>query len=206
MVAIIDYGVGNLFSLRCSLEKLGADVVVTGDKTVIESADRVILPGVGAFRDARQKLRDTGLDKVVCSLAQAGKPILGICLGMQLLFEKSYEFGEYDGLGVLHGSVRPLRDIIPADYKIPQIGWNALRFRKQSGLFRHIKDGDYVYFVHSYYAADCDDSLIADCDYGAPVTAAVQKENVCGCQFHPEKSGDVGLAILRAFCFEEAAV
>ena len=206
MVAIIDYGVGNLFSLRCSLEKLGADVVVTGDRVLIESADRVILPGVGAFRDARQKLRDTGLDKVVCDLAAQGKPILGICLGMQLLFEKSYEFGEYDGLGLLRGSVRQLRDIIPADYKIPQIGWNALRFQKESSLFRHIKDGDYVYFVHSYYAADCDDSLIADCDYGAPVTAAVQKGNVCGCQFHPEKSGDVGLGILRAFCFEEGAV
>ena len=206
MVAVIDYGVGNLFSLRCSLEKLGADVVVTGDKALIERADRVILPGVGAFRDARQKLRDTGLDTVVCALAEQGKPILGICLGMQLLFEKSYEFGEYDGLGLLHGSVRPLKGVVPADYKIPQIGWNALRFRRESSLFRHIKDGDYVYFVHSYYAADCADSLIADCDYGVPVTAAVQKENVFGCQFHPEKSGDVGLAILRAFCFEEAAV
>ncbi|MBQ6092244.1 MAG: imidazole glycerol phosphate synthase subunit HisH [Clostridia bacterium] len=206
MVAVIDYGVGNLFSLRCSLEKLGADVVVTGDRAVIESADRVILPGVGAFRDARRKLRDTGLDKVVCALAAQGKPMLGICLGMQLLFEKSYEFGEYDGLGLLRGSVRPLQGVVPADYKIPQIGWNALRFRRESSLFRHIKDGDYVYFVHSYYAADCADSLIADCDYGVPVTAAVQKENVFGCQFHPEKSGDVGLAILRAFCFVEAAV
>lgn len=206
MVAIIDYGVGNLFSLRCSLEKLGADVVVTGDRETIAKADRVILPGVGAFRDARQKLRDTGLDKVVCDLAAEGKPILGICLGMQLLFEKSYEFGEYDGLGLLGGSVRPLRCVIPADYKIPQIGWNALRFRKESDLFRHIKNGDYVYFVHSFYAADCGDSLIADCDYGADVTAAVQKGNVYGCQFHPEKSGDVGLAILRAFCFEEEAV
>ena len=206
MVAIIDYGVGNLFSLRCSLEKLGADVVVTGDKAVIAAADRVILPGVGAFRDARQKLKDTGLDKVVCDLAAKGKPILGICLGMQLLFEKSYEFGEYDGLGLLKGSVRPLRGVIPADYKIPQIGWNALRFRRESDLFRYIKNGDYVYFVHSYYAAGCDDSLIADCDYGADVTAAVQQGNVYGCQFHPEKSGDVGLQILRAFCFEEEAV
>ena len=206
MVAIIDYGVGNLFSLRCSLEKLGADVVVTGDRETIAAADRVILPGVGAFRDARQKLRDTGLDKVVCDLAKAGKPILGICLGMQLLFEKSYEFGEYDGLGLLKGSVRPLRGVIPAEYKIPQIGWNALRFRKPSDLFRYIKDGDCVYFVHSFYAADCDESLIADCEYGADVTAAVQQGNVYGCQFHPEKSGDVGLSILRAFCFEEEAV
>ena len=206
MVAIIDYGVGNLFSLRCSLEKLGADVVVTGDRETIAAADRVILPGVGAFRDARKKLRDTGLDKVVCDLAKAGKPILGICLGMQLLFEKSYEFGEYDGLGLLKGSVRPLRGVIPAEYKIPQIGWNALRFRKPSDLFRYIKDGDCVYFVHSFYAADCDESLIADCEYGTDVTAAVQQGNVYGCQFHPEKSGDVGLSILRAFCFEEEAV
>jgi len=203
MVAVIDYGVGNLFSLRCSLQKLGVDAVVTRDKAVLAAADRVILPGVGAFRDARQKLRDTGLDQSVCALARGGKPLLGICLGMQLLFQKSYEFGEYDGLGLLRGSVRPLRDVIPADYKIPQIGWNALRFRKESPLFRHIKDGDYVYFVHSYYAADCEDSLIADCDYGAAITAAVQQGNICGCQFHPEKSGDVGLAILRAFCFEE---
>lgn len=203
MVAIIDYGVGNLFSLRCSLEKIGAQVVVTGDAAEIERADRVILPGVGAFRDARTKLRNTGLDTLVCKLAQQGKPILGICLGMQMLFEKSYEFGEYDGLGLLKGSVKPLEGVIPADYKIPQIGWNALQIERNSDLFRYIKNGDYVYFVHSYYAADCADSLIASCDYGASITAAVQKDNVYGCQFHPEKSGNVGLKILRAFCFEE---
>ena len=206
MVAIIDYGVGNLFSLQSSFAAIGQEAAVTSDPAVLRAADKLLLPGVGAFRDARRKLRDTGLDKVVCALAAQGKPMLGICLGMQLLFEKSYEFGEYDGLGLLRGSVRPLQGVVPADYKIPQIGWNALRFRRESSLFRHIKDGDYVYFVHSYYAADCADSLIADCDYGVPVTAAVQKENVFGCQFHPEKSGDVGLAILRAFCFEEAAV
>ena len=205
MVAIIDYGVGNLFSLRCSLEKIGAKVVVTGDPDVIQSADRVILPGVGAFRDARQKLAGTGLDTLVCQLANDGKPILGICLGMQMLFEKSFEFGEYDGLGLLKGSVKPLEGVIPQNYKIPQIGWNALQMEKQSDLFRYIKNGDYVYFVHSFYAADCNDSLIASCDYGAPITAAVQKNNVYGCQFHPEKSGNVGLDILRAFCFEEAS-
>ena len=205
MVAIIDYGVGNLFSLRCSLEKIGAKVVVTGDPDVIQSADRVILPGVGAFRDARQKLAETGLDTFVCQLANDGKPILGICLGMQMLFEKSFEFGEYDGLGLLKGSVKPLEGVIPQNYKIPQIGWNALQMEKQSDLFRYIKNGDYVYFVHSFYAADCNDSLIASCDYGAPITAAVQKNNVYGCQFHPEKSGNVGLDILRAFCFEEAS-
>ena len=203
MVAIIDYGVGNLFSLHCSLEKIGAKVVVTGDPAVIRRADRVILPGVGAFRDARQKLAETGLDSLVCELAKKGKPILGICLGMQMLFEKSYEFGEYDGLGLLKGSVQPLEDVIPADFKIPQIGWNALQLTRDSDLFRYIKDGDYVYFVHSYYVTDCTDSLIATCDYGVPITAAVQKGNVYGCQFHPEKSGNVGLEILRAFCFEE---
>ncbi len=206
MIAIVDYGVGNLFSLKSSLKMIGAEAVVTGDAAAIRACDKIILPGVGAFADAAEKLRATGLDQVVIAQAKAGKPLLGICLGMQLLFEKSYEFGEYDGLGLLKGSVRPLRGVIPADYKIPQIGWNALRFRKESDLFRYIKNGDYVYFVHSFYAADCDDSLIADCEYGADVTAAVQKGNVYGCQFHPEKSGDVGLAILRAFCFEEAAV
>ena len=205
MIAIVDYGVGNLFSLRCSLNAIGADVVVTGDADLIKQADRVILPGVGAFRDAAAKLRETGLDKVIVDLAMGGKPLLGICLGMQMLFQKSYEFGEYEGLGLIEGSVRPIADVIPPDLKIPQIGWNALNFKKESDLFRKIKNGDYVYFVHSFYAADCDDAVIATCEYGAPLTAAVQKGNVYGCQFHPEKSGDVGLAILRAFCEEVEA-
>ena len=205
MIAIVDYGVGNLFSLRCSLHALGVDAVVSGDAQEIVKADRVILPGVGAFQDAAQKLRNSGLDRVIIGLAGDGKPLLGICLGMQMLFEKSYEFGEYDGLGLIEGSVRPIADVIPKDLKIPQIGWNALDFKKESDLFRNIKNGDYVYFVHSYYAADCADAVIATCDYGAPLTAAVQKGNVYGCQFHPEKSGDVGLAILRAFCEEVRA-
>ena len=205
MVAIVDYGVGNLFSLRCSLGAIGADAVVTGDAKVIEQADRVILPGVGAFCDAAQKLRDTGLDCVLIRLAKGGKPLLGICLGMQMLFEKSYEFGEFEGLGLIKGNVRPIADVIPANLKIPQIGWNALDFKKESDLFCNIKNGDFVYFVHSYYAADCDDAVIATCEYGAPLTAAVQNGNVYGCQFHPEKSGDVGLAILRAFCEEVGA-
>ena len=202
MVAIVDYGVGNLFSLRCSLNAIGADVIVTGDANELLKADRVILPGVGAFRDAAQKLRDTGLDQVIQNLAKNGKPLLGICLGMQMLFEKSYEFGEYEGLGLIEGNVRPIAQMIPSDLKIPQIGWNALDFKKESDLFRNINNGDHVYFVHSYYAADCDDAVIATCDYGAPLTAAVQKKNVYGCQFHPEKSGEVGLRILRAFCGE----
>lgn len=203
MIAIVDYGVGNLFSLKCSLEAIGAKAVVTGDEEVIKAADKVILPGVGAFEDAAKKLRSSGLADVVISLAKEGKPILGICLGMQLLFEKSYEFGEHQGLGLIKGSIKPIEDVIPPSYKIPQIGWNALIFKKKSDLFKNIKDGDCVYFVHSFYAADCDEAVIADCEYGASLTAAVQNKNVYGCQFHPEKSGKVGLDILRAFCFSE---
>ncbi|MBO4938519.1 MAG: imidazole glycerol phosphate synthase subunit HisH [Oscillospiraceae bacterium] len=203
MIAVIDYGVGNLFSLRSSLEKIGADVTVTSDVSIIESADKLILPGVGAFADAAKKLRDSGLDAVIKEQAAAGKPIMGICLGMQMLFEKSYEYGEHEGLGLLKGSVVPMAGVIPAELKIPHIGWNALRFKRGSNLLRYIKDGDFVYFVHSYYAADCADSVIAAAEYGAELTAAVERGNVCGCQFHPEKSGDVGLAILKAFCEEE---
>ena len=198
MTAIVDYGVGNLFSLQSSLAAIGAEAVVTADPAVLRAADRIILPGVGAFGDAAQKLRDTGLDTVLKELAAAGKPLMGICLGMQLLFEKSYEFGEFEGLGLIPGVVRPIADVIPADYKIPHIGWNALRFTAPSPLFKNITEGDCVYFVHSFYA-DCGDSVIATAEYGAPLTAAVAKNNVYGCQFHPEKSGTVGLAILKAF-------
>lgn len=199
MIAIIDYGVGNLFSLKSSFGAVGAEVTVTADKQVIENAEKLILPGVGAFEDAIAKLRSTGLDQVLIQEAAKGKPLMGICLGMQLLFDKSLEYGVHTGLGLVHGTVRPIADVIPQDYKIPHIGWNALRFRRQSPLFRDISDGDYVYFVHSYYAADCEDSVIADTEYGAYLTAAVQRENVFGCQFHPEKSGAVGLRILKAF-------
>ena len=200
MIAIIDYGVGNLFSLRSSLNKIGADTVVTADPAVIAKADKLILPGVGAFADAAKKLRDSGLDKVIKAEAAAGKPIMGICLGMQMLFEKSYEYGEHEGLGLLKGAVVPMEGSIPANLKIPHIGWNALHFQKESPLFRYIKEGDCVYFVHSFYASSCEDSLIATAEYGKELTAAVVKDNVMGCQFHPEKSGDVGLNILRAFC------
>ena len=199
MLAIVDYGVGNLFSLESSLAAIGVQSVVTADPAVLQQADQIILPGVGAFGDAAQKLRNTGLDKHIVALAKAGKPLLGICLGMQLLFEKSFEFGEHDGLGLIPGAVRPIADVIPGDYKIPHIGWNALEFTKENPLFSYIKDGDFVYFVHSYYAADCDESVIATAEYGAPLTAAVANGNVFGCQFHPEKSGDVGLNILKAF-------
>ena len=200
MIAIIDYGVGNLFSLQSSFQAIGADAVVTADAEVIRRADRVLLPGVGAFGDAAEKLRNSGMAEVVCAEAAAGKPIMGICLGMQLLFEDAYEYGHHKGLGLIKGSVRPIGDVIPKNYKIPQIGWNSLQFTKNSPLFRYIQEGDFVYFVHSYYAADCDDAVIAVTDYGAPLTAAVASGNVCGCQFHPEKSGKVGLQILRAFC------
>ena len=199
MIAIVDYGVGNLFSLQSSLAAIGAEAVVTADPQTLRQADKILLPGVGAFEDAIGKLRSTGLAALVVELANSGKPLLGICLGMQLLFDKSYEFGEFEGLGLIPGVVRPIADVIPAGYKIPHIGWNALQFRQNSPLFAHIQDGDCVYFVHSFYATDCEDSVIATAEYGAPLTAAVARKNVYGCQFHPEKSGNVGLAILKAF-------
>ena len=199
MVAIVDYGVGNLFSLKSSLDVIGAAAVVTSDEAVLRAADHILLPGVGAFEDAANKLRATGLDRVVVEEAKNGKPLLGICLGMQMLFDKSYEYGEHKGLGLIRGEVRPISEKIPEDLKIPQIGWNALRFHGTSPLFRYIKDGDHVYFVHSYAAMDCEESVIADTEYGAYLTAAVACGNVFGCQFHPEKSGPVGLNILRAF-------
>ena len=204
MLAIIDYGVGNLFSLRSSLESLGVEAVVTGDPAVLRQADRLILPGVGAFADAARKLRESGLDVLLKELAAEGKQLMGICLGMQLLFEKSYEYGEHEGLGLIPGRVVPLKGVIPAELKIPHIGWNALSFNgEKHPLFKYLQEGDHVYFVHSYYAVDCEDAVIATTEYGATVTAAVAKDNVCGCQFHPEKSGDKGLSILKAFCEKE---
>ena len=182
-----------------SLKAVGCDAVVTGDKDVIKKADRLILPGVGAFKDAAEKLRISGLDMVIKSEVSKGKPLMGICLGMQMLFRKSYEYGEHEGLGLIEGSVIPMENSIPQGLKIPHIGWNSLKFKKSSPIFRYIKEGDCVYFVHSYYAAECDDSITATAEYGKDITAAVQKGNVYGCQFHPEKSGDVGLKILKAF-------
>ena len=201
MLAIVDYGVGNLFSLVSSFKSLGVDAVATGDKSVIESAERIILPGVGAFGDAIKKLREKGLDKVVIEQAQKGKPLMGICLGMQLLFDKSFEYGEHEGLGLIKGEIRSISEVIPKDYKITHIGWNALKFKgERSPIFKYLKDGDYVYFVHSFYGANCDESVIATSEYGYDLTAAVANNNVFGCQFHPEKSGEVGLKILKAFC------
>ena len=205
MIAIIDYGVGNLFSLASSFSAIGAEAVVTADPAVIRAADRLILPGVGAFEDAARKLRESGMADLVKEEAAGGKPIMGICLGMQMLFEKSYEYGEHEGLGLIKGSVHPIADVIPKGLKIPHIGWNALHFTRPHSLFKYLKEGDFVYFVHSFYAADCNDAVIATSEYGAPLTAAVANGNVMGCQFHPEKSGDVGLSILRAFCEWEVA-
>ncbi len=199
MTAIIDYGVGNLFSLESSFAAIGEKVVVTRDASVLKSADRLVLPGVGAFKDARQALRDSGLEDTVIELAALGKPLLGICLGMQMLFDRDYEDGVHEGLGLVPGEVRPISETIPAGLKIPQIGWNALLFRNESRLFKYIRQGDYVYFVHSYHATGCGKWTTAETEYGGLLTASVEKDNVFGCQFHPEKSGDVGLSILKAF-------
>lgn len=203
MLAVVDYGVGNLFSLTCSLRAVGVEAVVTGDEGVLARADRVILPGVGAFGDAAEALRASGLDKIVLREAEAGKPLLGICLGMQLLLDYSTEYGRHQGLGLIPGSVQAIRPVVPPEYKVPHMGWNALHFpmdRPVSPLFRYIREGDCVYFVHSYAGTDCEEHTIATAEYGPELTAAVARDNVYGVQFHPEKSGPVGLNILKAFC------
>lgn len=200
MIAVVDYGVGNLFSLRSSLKKIGAESLVSSDPAVLQSADRIILPGVGAFGDAMAKLKESKLDVFLREEAVRGKKMMGICLGMQLLFEKSMEYGEHEGLGLLRGCVIPMAGYLPQELKIPHIGWNALHIRREHPLLRDVREGDCVYFVHSFFAAECDQTVIATTDYGKELTAAVASGNLSGCQFHPEKSGDVGLRILRAFC------
>ena len=201
MLCVVDYGVGNLYSLCSSLKAVGADAVVSGDPDVMARADKIILPGVGAFGDAAAKLRENGLDKLIIERANAGVPLMGICLGMQMLFDKSLEYGEHKGLGLVKGEVRPMKEVVPNTLKIPHMGWNRLNFvGKKDELFKYVNEGDFVYFVHSFHGTGCDDSLIATAEYGANITAAVRQGNVWGCQFHPEKSGKVGLAILRAFC------
>lgn len=205
MIAIVDYGVGNLFSLSSSLKLIGAEAVITNDEEVIRKADKIILPGVGAFGDAAKKLVDTGLGQVVIDEAEKGKPLMGICLGMQLLFERSFEYGYHQGLGLIKGSIKPISDYVTKKYKIPHIGWNALSLTPDRNgeidrIFKYIKDGDFVYFVHSFCGVECEPFLIATTEYGTEITAAVANGNVYGMQFHPEKSGDVGMKILKAFC------
>ena len=203
MLAVVDYGVGNLFSLTCSLRAIGAEVTVTGEEEVLARAERIILPGVGAFGDAARALRRSGLEGEVLQAAEGGKPLLGICLGMQLLFDYSAEYGRHRGLGLIPGSVQPIRPLVPEGYKVPHMGWNGLNFpadREKSPLFRYVREGEHVYFVHSYAGTDCGESTIARSEYGVPLTAAVARGSVYGVQFHPEKSGETGLNILRAFC------
>lgn len=202
MVGIIDYGVGNLFSLQSSFASIGQKAFVSGDVEELKKADRLILPGVGAFEDAAKKLRQSGLDKFVRAQAAAGKPLMGICLGMQLLFEKSYEYGCHQGLGLLKGQVVAMEGKLSEDLKIPHMGWNKLEVKR--GWLLEQANGKYVYFVHSYYADGCEESVAAVTEYGIPITAAVEQGNIFGCQFHPEKSGSVGLGILRTFCEMEA--
>ncbi len=200
MIAIIDYGVGNLFSLKSSFAAIGQEAVVTGDAAKIADAERVILPGVGAFADAYEKLCKNGMDEAVRRAVASGKPVMGICLGMQLLFERSFEYGEYPGLGLLKGEVVGMEGRIGPGLPIPHIGWNALKICRSGGVLKYVNEGDCVYFVHSFYADKCQDSVTATTEYGIDLTASVQRDNLYGCQFHPEKSGKVGLSILRAFC------
>ena len=200
MIAIIDYGVGNIFSLKSSFGKIGADAVLTSDIEVIKAADKIVLPGVGALGDAAEKLKKSGLFDVIKDECKGGKPLLGICLGMQLLFEKGYEYGEHEGLGLIKGNVRFIGDYITPGLKIPHIGWNSLSFPKENEIFKYLNEGDFVYFVHSYHGTECASSVIATTEYGGELTAAVADGNVYGMQFHPEKSGDTGLKILKAFC------
>ncbi len=198
MIAIIDYGVGNLFSLTGSLAAIGQECRVTANPSEILAADRVILPGVGAFGDAAARLAATGLIPVIKEVA-TDRPLLGICLGMQLLFDKSYEYGEHEGLGLIRGTVCSIADDLREPLKVPHMGWNSLRITRPSPLLRYVKEGDAVYYVHSFYAVDCEDSVTATSQYGVTITGAVQNGLVFGTQFHPEKSGQVGLSILRAF-------
>ena len=202
MIAIADYGVGNIFSLVSSLKFIGADAVLTKDPDELKKADNIILPGVGAFKDAAQKLKDSGMRDAVMRETNGGKPLLGICLGMQLLFEKSMEYGEHEGLGLIGGSICPIAPDVDEGLKIPHIGWNPLIFpkdRPKSRLYKYVEDGECVYFVHSFYGKRCEPYVSAYTEYGAQLTASVENGNIYGTQFHPEKSGKTGLNILKAF-------
>ena len=200
MIAIINYGVGNLFSLSSSFKAIGQDIAIISNPDELKNFERIILPGVGAFGDAAEKLFSSGMAEPLIHEAQNGKPILGICVGMQLLFTKSYEFGEHNGLNLIEGSVKAIKEVIPDNLKIPQIGWNSLSIKNHDGIFKNTKDGEYVYFVHSYSAFCPKEFITSTTNYGADLTASVRKNNIYGVQFHPEKSGEAGLNILRTFC------
>ena len=198
MIAIIDYDAGNIKSVEKALLLLGQDVVITGDGEEILKADKVILPGVGAFGDAMDNLRRTGLDQVIREVTDRGTPFLGICLGLQLLFERSDEAPGVDGLGILKGEILRIPD--KEGLKIPHMGWNSLHLENDGRLFRGIEEGAYVYFVHSYYLKASDERIVkASTEYSTQIHASVEKGNVFACQFHPEKSSDVGIQILRNF-------
>lgn len=203
MIAIIDYGVGNIFSLYNAFAHIGAEVKLTDDPEEIRNADKIVLPGVGAFAAAMEKLKKTGMADLVTEEVKKGKPLLGICLGMQLLFERSFEYGEHTGLGLIKGDIVPMEGVVPAHCKIPHIGWNKLLFpeeKERNPLFADLDENSFVYFVHSYFGSNCDESVIATVEYGAELTAAVAKDQIFGVQFHPEKSGETGMKILLAFC------
>jgi glutamine amidotransferase len=195
MNVVVDYGLGNIESVRLALNDLDIDLVVSDDYETIKNAKTLILPGVGAFRDAMSKLKETGLDKLLVDRVNSGVPILGICLGMQLLFETSYEDGEHKGLGLLKGSI----ERIPENVKVPHMGWNSLNLDKQDDLVKYLNDGDFVYYVHSYYAVCDKDLIVASSDYGVNIPGIVRDKNIMGIQFHPEKSSVIGLNILRAY-------
>ena len=199
MIAVVDYGVGNLYSLAGSLKYLGLETVVTSSPDDLERADKIILPGVGAFGDAARKLRESGVTDALYKQVALKKPLLGICLGMQLLFEGSTEYGYTQGLSLIPGMVREIPQDKIAPLKVPHMGWNSLVFKAESPVFKYVSEGERVYYVHSYYAADCAQYVTATSQYGMEITGAVQKDNVFGTQFHPEKSGDTGLRILKAF-------
>ena len=195
MIAIIDYGMGNLRSVQKAFEYQGFEAVVTDDVSVMERADRLVLPGVGAFGDAIRTIREKGFDKVIYKAVGEKKPFLGICLGMQMVFDKSYEYGEYEGLGLIPGKIV----LLPDNVKKPHIGWNNLNVKMRAPLFEGTGESPYVYFVHSYYLETDAPVVSATVDYGKEIQVAVQKDNIFALQFHPEKSGDVGLRILKNF-------
>jgi glutamine amidotransferase len=196
-VAIIDYGVGNLRSVEKAFAAMGCEAVVSGDESVLQSAERLVLPGVGAFASCMTALRERGFDSLVRERAAAGTPLLGICVGMQMLFEVSDEFGTTDGLGLLRGRVRRFAN----DLVVPQVGWNRIRQRRQHGLFAGVEDGAFCYFVHSYYCEpENTDLMVGETEYGVKYASVVANENICGVQFHPEKSQHVGLQMLKNFC------